>query len=82
MKAVGGLNKSDSVELRYVGTRLEWIEEQVEDEDVEKIFVENLSNFAMTGSSVRGLWSGTRSFLLVFLRIDDFHQYASMILER
>lgn len=47
MKAVGGLNKSDSVELRYVGTRLEWIEEQVEDEDVEKIFVENSSNFAM-----------------------------------
>lgn len=41
MKAVGGLNKSDSVELRDVGTRLEWIEEQVEDEDMEKIFVEN-----------------------------------------
>lgn len=40
MKAIGGLNKSDSVELRDVGTRLEWIEEQVEDEDMEKIFVE------------------------------------------
>lgn len=71
MKAIGGLNKSDSVELRDVGTRLEWIEEQVEDEDMEKIFVENSwSNFSMKGnrkwSSVRGLWSGTRSFLLVF----------------
>lgn len=41
MEAIGDLNKSDSVELKDVGARLEWLEEQVGDEDVEKICVEN-----------------------------------------
>lgn len=45
-----------------------------------------LSNVAMKGGrkwgSVKGLWSGARWFLLVFLWMDGFRQCASTILER